>query len=117
MPAGVLIASLTDGGPAAAAGLRPGDLILAVDGDPTPSVDAVHRLLGRKPIGRTLALRVLRAGKLVDVLATVSGRPEDTRPADPRAPASSARDLRRRGPCHRERGFGCLAVFQVPGGR
>jgi S1-C subfamily serine protease len=73
LPAGVLIAGVAEGGPAAAAGLRPGDLIIAVDGEPTPSVDAVHKLLGRHAIGRTLALRVLREGKLLDVRATVAG--------------------------------------------
>jgi S1-C subfamily serine protease len=76
----VLIASVADGGPAAAAGLRPGDLILAIDGEPTPSVDAVHKLLDRHTIGRILALRVLREGSLLDMQATVAGRPEDKAP-------------------------------------
>src|ERR687892_1633227 len=76
VPAGGLIASLADGGPAAAPRLRAGGLILAVDGDPTPTVDAVHRLLGRDTIGRTLTLRVLREGKIIEVSATVAGRPE-----------------------------------------
>ena len=80
VPAGVLIASIADGGPAAAAGLRPGDLILAVDGEPTPSVDAVHKRLGRHVIGRILSLRVLREGKLMDLQATVAGQPEDKAP-------------------------------------
>jgi S1-C subfamily serine protease len=80
LPAGVLVASLAEGGPAAAAGLRPGDLILAVDGEPTPSVDAIHRLLGRHAIGRALALRVLRDGKLLDLVATASGQPDDQAP-------------------------------------
>jgi S1-C subfamily serine protease len=80
VPAGVLIASIADGGPAAAAGLRPGDLILAVDGEPTPSVDAVHKRLGRQAIGRILSLRVLREGKLMDLQATVAGQPEDKAP-------------------------------------
>jgi S1-C subfamily serine protease len=79
VPAGVLIASLADGGPAAAAGLRQGDLILAVDGEPTPTVDAVHKLLGRQTIGRTLTVRVLREGKVLDMQVTVAGRPEDAR--------------------------------------
>jgi S1-C subfamily serine protease len=80
LPAGVLVASVAEAGPAATAGLRPGDLILAVDGAPTPSVDAVHKLLGRHAIGRTLTLRVLREGKLLDLPATVSGQPEDKAP-------------------------------------
>jgi S1-C subfamily serine protease len=75
VPAGVLIASLAEGGPATAAGLRAGDLILAVDGEPTPTVDAVHKLLGRETIGRTLTLRVLREGKILEIRATVAGRP------------------------------------------
>ena len=81
MPAGVLIASVAAGGPAAAAGLHPGDLILAVDGEPTPSVDAVHKLLDRHAIGRTLTLRLLREGRLVDARATVAGQPEDRAPS------------------------------------
>jgi S1-C subfamily serine protease len=80
VPAGVVIASLADGGPAVAAGLRAGDLILAVDGEPTPTVDAVHKLLGRETIGRTLTLRVLREAKILEMQATVAGRPEDARP-------------------------------------
>jgi S1-C subfamily serine protease len=79
VPAGVLIASLAERGPAATAGLRAGDLILAVDGEPTPTVDAIHRLLGRDAIGRTLTLRVLREAKIIEVQATVTGRPEDAR--------------------------------------
>jgi S1-C subfamily serine protease len=80
LPAGVLVASVAERGPAAAAGLHPGDLILAMDGDPTPSVDAVHKLLGRQAIGRTVTLRVLREGRLMDMQATVAGRPEDKIP-------------------------------------
>jgi S1-C subfamily serine protease len=80
MPAGVLVAGVAASGPAAAAGLRAGDLILAVDGEPTPSVDAVHRQLGRDTIGRTLALRVLREGKLLDLQAAVTRQPEDRTP-------------------------------------
>ena len=74
VPAGVLIASLAESGPAAKAGLRPGDLILAIDGEPTPSVDAVHRLLDRHSIGRTLTLRVLRQGSLLEMQATVAAQ-------------------------------------------
>jgi S1-C subfamily serine protease len=81
VPAGVLVASIAKAGPAAASGLRPGDLILAVDGEPTPTVDAVHKLLGRQAIGRTQTLRVLRAGQLLEIAVTVAGQPEDKAPS------------------------------------
>lgn len=61
--------------------MRPGDLILAVEGEPTPTVDAVHWLLGRQAIDRTLTLRVLRQGQLLEIAATVAGQPEDKAPA------------------------------------
>jgi S1-C subfamily serine protease len=60
--------------------LRPGYLTRAVAGAPTPSVDAIHRLLGRHAIGRALALRVLREGKLLDLEATASSQLDDKAP-------------------------------------
>jgi putative serine protease PepD len=42
---GVHVTGAVDGGPAAHAGIRPGELITAVDGRPTPSADALAALL------------------------------------------------------------------------
>ena len=72
VPAGVLIASFAESGPAAAAGLRPGDLILAIDGEPKPSVDDEHTLLDRQSIGRSSTLKVFREGSLLDTQVTVA---------------------------------------------
>lgn len=75
-PGGVLVVAVADQGPAAAAGLRPGDVVLAVEGEPTPSVDAIHKLLAKDSIGRTLTLDVLRDGQLTKLKLKVAERPE-----------------------------------------
>jgi S1-C subfamily serine protease len=59
-PSAVEVLSLAPRGPAARAGLRVGDWILALDAEPTASVDALPRLLVAERIGRPLELSVLR---------------------------------------------------------
>jgi S1-C subfamily serine protease len=49
--------------PAAAAGLRTGDLILAIDAHPVETVDDVHRLLGGDAIGRAMTITFARDGR------------------------------------------------------
>ncbi len=78
---GVLVVAISGGGPADAAGLRVGDVVLKLDGAPTPSVDAVHKLLTRDRIGRTVALDVLRDGVLVRLNLRVTERPDERRSA------------------------------------
>jgi len=72
---GVLVVSVTEGGPAAGAGLRPGDVILSLDGSATPSVDAIHRLLDRQAIGRRMRLSVLRGEAFSELEVVVAPRP------------------------------------------
>jgi S1-C subfamily serine protease len=63
----VEVVEVVDGSPADRAGLRPEDLILALDGTPTTSVEDLQRLLGAELIGVSLTARVLRAGRAIDV--------------------------------------------------
>ena len=42
-------------GPAAQAGLKEGDLIVAINGQPLSSVDDLHRFLAEWPIGEAVA--------------------------------------------------------------
>jgi S1-C subfamily serine protease len=56
--------------PASRAGLRPEDLIVAVDGEPVEGVDDLHRLMGGERIDQTCTLSVVRGGGQRDVLLT-----------------------------------------------
>ena len=69
-PAGALVASVTRGGPAASAGLKPGDLIVSVDGQAVDDTNAFDYRFATKPLGGTAKLGIQRAGR--EVTASVS---------------------------------------------
>ncbi|HXP16328.1 MAG TPA: trypsin-like peptidase domain-containing protein [Terriglobales bacterium] len=57
---GVVVISVTPGSPAQRAGLREGDVIVALDGKPVAGVDDLHRLLTDARVGVSSPLTVLR---------------------------------------------------------
>jgi S1-C subfamily serine protease len=57
---GVLVSHVEPGGPAAAAGVREGDIIFSFDGQLTPRIDGLVRLLTADRIGRAAELQLLR---------------------------------------------------------
>ena len=57
--AGVLVQSVTAGGPAARAGLAPGDVITAVNGRKTPTVDDLTSVVSELKPGTTVSLEVV----------------------------------------------------------
>jgi S1-C subfamily serine protease len=63
----VEVVEIVDGSPAGRAGLRPEDLILAVNEQAITSVEDLQRLLGADLIGVAVTMRVLRAGRTLDV--------------------------------------------------
>jgi S1-C subfamily serine protease len=67
---GVLVAGVEPGSPAQRAGLLPGDLIVALDGEPLPDVDTLHRTLTEATIGRPITLRFVRLTSLREVSVT-----------------------------------------------
>ena len=60
---GVLVASIDTESPAATAGVRQGDIILAFDGMAIGGIDDLHRLLTEERIGMPVPLVVLRRGE------------------------------------------------------
>jgi S1-C subfamily serine protease len=63
-PRAVRLGDVQPDGPAAKAGLREGDLLLAVDGVAVSGTDDLIRLLGADRIGRDIVLTVLRYGRV-----------------------------------------------------
>jgi S1-C subfamily serine protease len=61
---GALMAQIEPDGPAAKAGLLPGDVVIKLDGVGVHGVDDLIRALDRDRIGRTLEMEVLRMGRL-----------------------------------------------------
>src|SRR5438477_4041350 len=61
--AGVEIVQVVEGTPAAAAGLRPEDLIVELDGTPVSGVLDIQRLMVGERIGARVPVRILREGR------------------------------------------------------
>ncbi|MDA9531168.1 S1C family serine protease [Bradyrhizobium sp. CCBAU 25338] len=61
---GALLMQIEPDGPAAKAGLLPGDVVIRLDGIEINGVDDLIRVLDRDRIGRRLAMDVLRLGRL-----------------------------------------------------
>ena len=57
------------GSPAAVAALRPGDVVVAVAGEPMGSSTSLQRWMVEEAIGRPVEITVWRNGALVDVIA------------------------------------------------
>jgi S1-C subfamily serine protease len=66
----VEVVEVVDGSPAAHAGLRPEDLIVALDGTPVSSAGDLQQLMTEERIGETLTVTVVRQGTPVDVDVT-----------------------------------------------
>jgi S1-C subfamily serine protease len=60
---GALLAQIEPDGPAARAGLLPGDVVVRLDGVEVNGVDDLIRALDRDRIDRTLEMDVLRMGR------------------------------------------------------
>ncbi|MGH8959291.1 MAG: PDZ domain-containing protein, partial [Acidimicrobiia bacterium] len=65
---GLLVRGVEDGGPAATAGVREGDLIVAAGGEPTKALDDLHRILTNA--GSTLELGLVRGNDESTVTVT-----------------------------------------------
>jgi S1-C subfamily serine protease len=70
----VLVISIEPDGPAIAAGLRDGDLIVSFDGVPVENLDDLHRFLSEARIGTRARLGVLRGTSRLDVEVPVRER-------------------------------------------
>lgn len=70
-PQGVGVVDVVAGGPADAAGIRPGDVVVAVDGKKTPSPEALGAVLADLKPGQQVPVTVNRGGAEQDVQVTL----------------------------------------------
>jgi Do/DeqQ family serine protease len=75
-PSGALVASVSPNSPAARAGLRPGDLIVTIDGQAVEDPNAFGYRFATKPLGRTSQLGIVRAGRELNVTVSLQTAPE-----------------------------------------
>jgi serine protease Do len=80
---GVLIETVTPGGPAEKAGLRRDDIIVALGGKPVKDGDDLVGRVSEMPVGTETAVTVDRGGKKMDMRLTIADR-EEVFKEDPR---------------------------------
>jgi serine protease Do len=74
---GAVVTRITPNGPAAAAGLRPGDIVLRFNGQDIPDSRALTRMVGEAQVGSTAAIDIVRDGRRMQLTATIE-RLEET---------------------------------------
>ena len=96
-PRGVLIRHVVAGQPADKGGLRPDDVVLAVDGTQIEGMRDLQRIIASTPVGRSVKLYVMRSGKeqelevVVGPYQTAAPAPHPQLPRKtPEAPAPKA---------------------------
>ncbi len=87
-PAGALVASVTAASPAGRAGLKTGDLIIAIDGQPVEDPNAFDYRFATKPIGGAARIGILRSGK--ETILNVALQPLPATPQEEVLIASSS---------------------------
>jgi serine protease Do len=92
---GALVTQVHAGSGAAAAGLRPGDVIVEAGGQRIVDALALHNFEGLQPVGAKVPLQVLRDGKPVTLTATLKEQPRsvDGGAVDPRLAGARLAEL------------------------
>ncbi|MDQ3385476.1 MAG: PDZ domain-containing protein, partial [Actinomycetota bacterium] len=72
---GVLVAEVPEGGPADQAGIEPGDLVTALEGEEVRSVEDFLGFLRRSERGDVVEVELVRDGDEMTIDVTLAGRP------------------------------------------
>ncbi len=75
-PLGALVNGVNKGGPAEKAGLQRGDVIIELDGKKILEPSELPRMVAFGHIGRTVTLKVIRQGRLVEIKSVIELMPE-----------------------------------------
>ena len=80
--AGVLLSGVLEGGPAARGGVKPGDVLIAVNGNPTKDVRGLLNQIAQISPGNDAKLTILRKGKEIELTAQTGKRPKPKQQAN-----------------------------------
>src|SRR3954453_4438182 len=80
---GLMVMQVASGGPAARAGLMPGDIIVELAGTPVGRFRPIAPLPGHDSFGRDIELGLIRAGAPQRVTLTIGERPDESRAEHP----------------------------------
>jgi serine protease Do len=76
---GALVVAVDPGGPAAKAGVKPGDVLVAIQGRPIDDSNRLPRLVASLKPGTTAELKVIRDGQVKTLTVTVEKMPDPGR--------------------------------------
>ncbi|MFU8819138.1 MAG: DegQ family serine endoprotease [Desulfurivibrio sp.] len=76
-PIGALVGEVSPDGPAAAAGIRPGDVIVDYDGKEIIQMSMVPTLVAQTPVGREVKVTVVRQGERKELRVTIGKLDEE----------------------------------------
>jgi S1-C subfamily serine protease len=93
LPRGALVTRVYPGSAAAEAGLQPGDVVLAANGQRIDGADALRNFQGLQPVDSAVALEVLRDGKPQTLNARLRALPRDGASFDARLAGVTLSDL------------------------
>ena len=79
---GVLLSGVLEGGPAARGGIKPGDVLIAVNGNPIKDVRSLLNQIAQISPGNDAKLTILRKGKEVELTAQTGKRPKPKQQAN-----------------------------------
>jgi serine protease DegQ len=73
---GVILSGVLEGGPAGRAGVKPGDVLISVNKEPTTNVRQLLNQIARLEPGNTANIQILRKGKELSLQIQVGKRPK-----------------------------------------
>ncbi len=95
VPSAIVIAGIAPESPAAQADLRPGDILLKVDGHPVLGPGPLQAMVEVAPVGKPLTLTIERDGKVRDVKVVPRSQPDRFGLPDPASGQAPSRDAAR----------------------
>ena len=88
---GAMVASVTDNGPAAAAQIHGGDVILKFNGQDVKEMRTLPRIVAETEIGKQVPVVVWRDGKEITIQASIAELPDDVQKASATTSAAPAK--------------------------